>query len=143
MDLSTAGYFVVIPALLLIASIWVDRKYIAPAINVYGIVVLFVITLIFLVDIVLYSYWGFRIDTTPLFYLKSPKDALASASTWMLILGILSFALCFAGVYWLFRRFVLRFYLQMPRVPARRVPYTVYMLTPPLCSSPLPKGDTS
>ncbi len=127
MDLSTAGYFVVIPALLLIASIWVDRKYIAPAINVYSIVVLVVITLIFLVDIVLYTYWGFRIDTTPLFYLKSPKDALASASTWMLILGILSFALCFAGVYWLFRRFVLRFYLQMPRVPARRVPYTVYM----------------
>jgi len=127
MDLSTAGYFTVVPALLLIASIWVDRKYIVPAVNVYGIVVLFVISLIFLVDIELYSHWGFRIDTTPFFYLKSPKDALASISTGMLLVGVVCLALCFAGVYLLFRRYILDRFRKLPKVPVRRVPYTVYM----------------
>jgi len=31
-------------------------------------------------DLFLYKYWGFRIDATPLFYLKTPKDAMASGT---------------------------------------------------------------
>lgn len=129
LDLSTAGYVVVIPALLLIVSMWVDRTYIAPVLHIYGIVMLFVTTLIFLIDIVLYSYWGFRIDSTLLFYLNSPKDALASATTWVLILFVICFLGCFTGVYWIFRRFVIRSYqnLSKVKVPVRRVLYSVFM----------------
>ncbi|MEI3340818.1 MAG: hypothetical protein V8R52_00260 [Coprobacter fastidiosus] len=48
-----------------------------------------VLSLIFISDIELYTYWGFRMDATPLFYLKSPADAMASVPFWILILGII------------------------------------------------------
>lgn len=130
LDFSTAGYLVVFPALLLLASIWVGSKYISPVMHVYSLVMLLVTTLIFLIDIELYSYWGFRIDTTPLFYLSTPKDALASISIWMLLVAAVCFLVLAAGAYWLFRRFVLRSFKQLPVVgnPVRRVLYGVCML---------------
>ncbi len=130
LDFSTAAYLVVLPALLLLASIWVDKKYISPFMHVYSIVMLLVTTLIFLVDIELYSYWGFRIDTTPLFYLNTPKDALASVSVWMLMLAAVCFALYYAGAYWLFRRFVLRSFKNLPTIKplVHRALYSLCML---------------
>jgi phosphoglycerol transferase MdoB-like AlkP superfamily enzyme len=108
MDLSTAGYFTVLPGLLLVFSFWVDRNLIPAIANVYSIVILFIVSVIFVSDLVLYSFWGFRIDSTSLFYLSSPKDAFASVSVWMLLAGVLAITLCFTGVYLLFRKFVLK-----------------------------------
>ena len=54
-----------------------------------GIVSLF-ISLMFCLNIVLYEYWGFPLDSTPLFYFfSSPSDAVASVSVFTVILGIL------------------------------------------------------
>lgn len=54
--------------------------------RVYFAIVSFVVAAITLGDAVLYSYWGFRIDATPLFYLTSPADAVASIPAWETVL---------------------------------------------------------
>ena len=58
---------------------------------------------IFISDLGLYGYWGFRLDTAPLFYFfSSPKDALASVSLWVVAGGILAMAVYAALLYFVF-----------------------------------------
>jgi len=81
LDFSMAGYLTIIPGLLFIASVWTKHSWVKSAMNIYFITASLLVTTIFVADIALYHYWGFRIDTTPFFYFfSSPKDALASVS---------------------------------------------------------------
>ncbi len=50
------------------------------ALAVYLVAVSVVAAAVFAVDLGLYGYWGFRIDSSVLLYLKSPKEAAASVS---------------------------------------------------------------
>jgi phosphoglycerol transferase MdoB-like AlkP superfamily enzyme len=58
---------------------------------------LFAITILSVVDVELFRHWGFRLDTTPLLYLKNPKEALTSIpisrSILLIILGIAWYAM--------------------------------------------------
>ena len=82
LDLSVAAYFTAFPGLLLIAQLWFTRMsrwlwriYFALAASIYAVT--------FLLNLVLYRYWDFPLDTTPFYYfLSSPADALASVSGW-------------------------------------------------------------
>ena len=81
LDAAIAGYLTAIPALLLIAGVWWQGKALRYIFKGYYIFCAVLLALIFIGDLALYQYWGFRLDTTPLFYLKSsPKDAFASAT---------------------------------------------------------------
>ena len=61
------------------------------------------IALLHISDLGLYGYWGFRLDTTPLFYFfSSPKDALASVSLWVVAGGILAMAVYAVLLYFVF-----------------------------------------
>ena len=85
-DRSLAAYFTVIPGFLLVLSAWSSAKWLHRVWRGYHVLISMLIGLIFIVDMALYSYWGFRLDTTPLFYFfSSPKDALASVENWMVI----------------------------------------------------------
>ena len=57
-------------------------------------------------DAILYSYWGFKLDTTPLFYfLSSPSSAMASVTGVEMIFGFVLFivlALAFYAGLWAF-----------------------------------------
>jgi phosphoglycerol transferase MdoB-like AlkP superfamily enzyme len=108
LDLSTAGYLSVIPGLLLVASVWLRRQITSRILNVYAAVILAVVAVIFVADMELYTYWGFRIDSTPLFYLKSPKDAAASVSSWEIAIGILAMVLSFWALWYAYRRLLRR-----------------------------------
>ena len=89
LDLSLAGYLTILPGLLLIASAWTDSRIL--------------LSCIFISDLGLYGYWGFRLDTTPLFYFfSSPKDALASVSLWVVAGGILAMAVYAVLLYFVF-----------------------------------------
>jgi hypothetical protein len=81
LDLSLAGYLTAIPGLFFIASAWTLSKALRRIWNGYYFFIAILLAVIFIVDIGLYEYWGFRLDATPLFYFfSSPKDALASIS---------------------------------------------------------------
>ncbi|KAA6352465.1 Lipoteichoic acid synthase 2 [termite gut metagenome] len=89
LDLSVAGYFSMVPGLLLIASLWIPFRLTTFLRRGYFYTIAFIFSVIFIPDLVLYHYWGFRLDSTPLFYFfSSPKGALASAGTGAIVAGI-------------------------------------------------------
>ena len=94
LDLSLAGYLTAIPGLFFIASAWTLSKALRRIWNGYYFFIAILLAVIFIVDIGLYEYWGFRLDATPLFYFfSSPKDALASISIWQVLGGIVAMIL--------------------------------------------------
>ena len=107
LDATVAGYLTAIPLLLTLLSVWIPGRYITFILKGYFFIVACIISLIFVVDIALYPYWGFRLDATPLFYLQSPSDALASAPASTLILQTLVFVVYTYGIFCALKRFVL------------------------------------
>lgn len=56
-----------------------------------------IVALSFVANIALYGYWGYPLDSTPLFFIfSSPKSALASVVWWQALLGIVGFAIVVA-----------------------------------------------
>ncbi len=107
LDAAIAGYLTAIPALLLIAGVWWQGKALRYIFKGYYIFCAVLLALIFVGDLALYEFWGFRLDSTPLFYLKSsPKDAFASATFGMILAAIVDFAVYVLAFLWLCRRFL-------------------------------------
>ena len=104
LDLSMSGYLCVFPGLLLIAAIWTRSNALKWIEHVYmGIVALF-ISLTFCLNIALYEYWGFPLDSTPLFYFfSSPSDAVASVSMVTVIFGVLLALAIAVGIFYVLR----------------------------------------
>lgn len=78
LDCTVAGYLTTIPLLLTLVSTWISGNWLRQVLKGYFRLMAVLIALIFTVDVALYPYWGFRLDSTLFFYLQSPKDALAS-----------------------------------------------------------------
>ncbi len=96
-DLSVAGYLLLLPLVIVIIGIWLDSFPVKRVIQVYDAISALVLSSVFIADTVLYPFWGFKLDASVLFYLKTPKEAMASVSPWMVVLGIaviLLWALC-------------------------------------------------
>lgn len=109
LDFSLAGYLTVIPGLILIASAWTASPVLRRIRQVYFGVVAFIMACIFIIDLGLYDFWGFRLDATPIFYFfSSPKDALASVSFWFILSGILAILIYAALLYGIFYRVLVR-----------------------------------
>ena len=68
LDFSLAGYLTAIPGFLIIASAWTDSKILYRIRQVYFVLIAFVMSCMFIVDMGLYGFWGFRLDATPIFY---------------------------------------------------------------------------
>ncbi|MBQ4279992.1 MAG: sulfatase-like hydrolase/transferase [Rikenellaceae bacterium] len=107
-DLSTAGYLTLLPGLLLIASLWLRPLWVRRALRGYYGAVALLLALIVVADMGLYGYWGIRLDTTPLFYLSSPAEALAAAGWGPALLGVLAVGVLGALFYFLFDRLLVR-----------------------------------
>lgn len=106
LDLATSGYLTALPALFLIAAPWIRRKRaITLPIKIYLGMIVPVVVLILLIDTGLYGYWDFKLDITPLYYfVTAPGAALASASTLMIVGGVIAWLLLSAGIWWLLTR---------------------------------------
>ena len=117
LDLSMSGYLSVLPALLLICSIWIKPKAITKVFNVYYGIISFILAAVCIADIIMYPHWGFHFDATVFLYLQSPKDALASGSTLEIILGIagviITTALFYIGYVYIIRKQITK--LKVPR----------------------------
>lgn len=84
MDLCMGAYLTVIPALMLIATVWTSRRWPLAVIASWRYFAVFMVVSTVVLDAILYGYWHFKLDTTPVFYfLTSPMSALASVSRWM------------------------------------------------------------
>ena len=98
-----------IPGFLLIASAWTKSSILRRIRQGYFGIIAFVMSCIFIIDLGLYGFWGFRLDATPIFYFfSSPKDAMASVSFWFILLGILAMLIYAAILYGIFYAVLIR-----------------------------------
>lgn len=89
MDMSVAGYLSVIPGLLIAAATLTRLRWPRVALDVYFGLVSALLGGIYCLDLLLYGYWGFRLDMTPVFYFTtSPSAAMASARWWEVLAGL-------------------------------------------------------
>ena len=81
LDLSTALYFLIVPFLIVLTSIWWKRHDILrKSLNGYYSFVAVMLSLAFVADTSLYPFWGFKLDASCLQFLSTPGDAFASVS---------------------------------------------------------------
>lgn len=83
LDSTTAAYLTVVPWLMMLVAVWVKipERVMRPLLTAYFAVMAFISSLIVAVDMGLFRHWGFRLDSTIIPYLRTPKEAAASV-TW-------------------------------------------------------------
>ncbi len=108
LDLSVSAYIMVLPMLLATVSIWLPGRWLLYILRGYFGIIIFLLSLICVADAELYGYWGFRIDVTPLFYLQSPADAMASVPVGMFFVAFLFVILYVVAVGYPLDRWLLR-----------------------------------
>lgn len=105
MDMSLTGYILLLVSLFFAISFWLGGRTIGYLLKYFTLVLVIIFSFILVADFELYRNWGFRIDTTPLIYLKTPGDAMASLNFWVVFLLVLLFCLIVLGFYFLFSSF--------------------------------------
>ena len=105
LDIAIAGYLTLLPGLLLMVSLWYRGKALRYLWHGYFAVTTLLYSLAIVSNLGLYGYWGFPLDNTPLLYVKtSPADALASMTTWQLVMAPLAIILLVAVIFYVFYR---------------------------------------
>lgn len=100
MDAAMAGYWTILPAILLALSFLFTGPYLRVSINLIQMLLLLISAVLVVADLELYRHWGFRLDTTPLLYLGD--EAAGSVSGRVVAVVVVIFLLlvvCFAGLY--------------------------------------------
>jgi phosphoglycerol transferase MdoB-like AlkP superfamily enzyme len=102
LDFSTIGYILIIPSLILMISAFLKGRWPFKVIKYYSTLLLFLFSFLIITDLEIYHEWGFRLDATPLLYLKNIHDSFASTPLWLITIMIL--ALVFI-TFWMTRIF--------------------------------------
>jgi phosphoglycerol transferase MdoB-like AlkP superfamily enzyme len=126
-DLSVAAYLTLFPVLMLLVGVWLQSFPVKRFIQVYDLLTALLLSVIFVGDTALYPFWGFKLDASVLFYLKTPKEAMASVSVLMVVVGVILILL----VAWLIYR-ILMSAVRPVKVPFNkvlmRVPVSLFLL---------------
>ncbi|MEO7163625.1 MAG: sulfatase-like hydrolase/transferase, partial [Bdellovibrionia bacterium] len=102
MDLSFASYICVFPFLLFLVAVFIKSFNPGNSLRVYSIALIIILSFLATADLELYRAWGFRMDATPLQYLKSPKEMGASVSSAPLLLLLFIFLALSIFFSWLY-----------------------------------------
>ncbi len=89
LDAATAGYLTALPFLVVLASLWLHRFALQKILWIYYVIAAALISIVFIVDMGLYPFWGFKLDASIFLYLDSPEEALASVSIGFILLRLL------------------------------------------------------
>lgn len=100
LDAATAGYLTAFPFLLVLISIWFRKFPLKKILYGYYILAAALISIIFVLDMALYTFWGFKLDASVFLYIDSPKEALASVSVGFILLRVLAILLLIALNSW-------------------------------------------
>lgn len=93
LDLSMAAYLSILPFLLVAFSNWIKKSIFERVLFGYTLFLVFIVTLLVVIDLEVFNVWKFRLDDTPLYYLSSPKEAWASVKSSPILRLILSYIL--------------------------------------------------
>jgi phosphoglycerol transferase MdoB-like AlkP superfamily enzyme len=125
LDISTTGYFLAIPALLILPGIWLTGNWYAAVIKWYTWFLIVLSSVIVVADSTLYGYWGFRMDYTPFMYLKTPAEAAASVTTGQAVFFLLKIVILVAAFVFIYKYSVYRFFRDMGTVK-RKIPVLLF-----------------
>lgn len=101
MDLSTTGYLLVLPWLLLLGSLF--NKHLTSIRTIlipYHIIVGLLLSSILIADTLMYGFWKFKLDSTIFAYMDDTRGATNSVSTSFLILSLSIFSLMAILIIW-------------------------------------------
>lgn len=100
MDLSMTGYAMAFIGLLLTVSVFFQGRWIAYSVSIFNFLFLIMCILIVIIDMELYRHWGFRMNTTPLFYMGS--EAIGSIDGWVAVKTLFIGVILCASFIWLY-----------------------------------------
>ena len=89
LDLSTSIYFLLLPFLVIMVSLWWDGVLLRRILRVYYGVIAIMLALAFVADTCLYPFWGFKLDASCLQYLETPVEARASVSGLYMVIALI------------------------------------------------------
>ena len=115
LDLSTSLYFLIMPFLVTMVSVWWNNgKVLKRILYTYFIIISTAFALAFVADTSLYPFWGFKLDASCLQYLSTPNEAAASVSVLYLIIRFLALILT-AGIICFCYIKALQFFTEAPQ----------------------------
>lgn len=103
MDLSVAGYFTMLPGIILSLAPFVKRELIEKTIRWYTLLLLVVVTAMGLLDIGLFPAWGCRLNGQILPYFNDLKGMLDCVTWWQMILALIAEVGMIWGAFYIFR----------------------------------------
>ena len=106
MDLSFGGYIMMLSCLILAIGVFLPGRVVRYAMAIVNALLLFVCCLVVVSDLEVFRNWGYHMDATALFYLKTPGDTLASTSTGLLFVLVLLCAVLFAVFEMIYHKWV-------------------------------------
>lgn len=89
LDLSVLGYLIVVPLLIVAVSCCFRSVAARTLLRPYHLLVALVISVVGVVDMRLYPFWGFKLDASIFLYLDRPGEAFASVSLPFILLSVL------------------------------------------------------
>ena len=101
LDATTAGYLTALPLLVVLISIWIRRLSLKKLLLPYYILAAILVSVVFVVDMGLYPFWGFKLDASIFLYLDSPEEAMASVSVGFIVIRILAMLVWAIGMVWM------------------------------------------
>jgi phosphoglycerol transferase MdoB-like AlkP superfamily enzyme len=107
-DISMAAYLTALVCVFVIAALFIPffrKKWVY---LVYTGIILFIQLLLIITDVESYKAWGTRIDSTPLKFLSTPKEAWASINHLPIVWILIGFIVIYLLLFWLFRKIISR-----------------------------------
>jgi phosphoglycerol transferase MdoB-like AlkP superfamily enzyme len=128
LDISTIGYYLLLPVLFIIPTLYFNGEWYRVFLRWYTRVLIVFSSVIIISDANLYSHWGFRMDYTPMLYLKTPGEAMASVSTFQLIMFFVVLLLLSFIFIWIYKNYIDRHFGGMERPPMWLLKMLVFLL---------------
>jgi len=101
LDATTAGYLTALPFLCILVSIWIKQIPLRKLLLLYYMIAALLVAVVFVVDMGLYPFWGFKLDASIFLYLDSPKEAMASVSLGFIFVRVVTMLMLTAFYVWL------------------------------------------
>jgi phosphoglycerol transferase MdoB-like AlkP superfamily enzyme len=120
MDVSLSGYFIMLTGLILTASVFTRSRWLFFTLNVISILGLMLSCIIVMVDLELYRHWGFRMDTTPIFYMMgAEEEAMGSVDITVVIKLMLILVTLFVCSLFVYARILARLHKKLKPTDAK------------------------
>ncbi len=86
LDWSIVSYFAIVPFALTLIMVFGGERYIFPITKIYYALLILFTVILLVSNIIVFKYWGTLINNRAVAFVAQPKEMLASANNWELVL---------------------------------------------------------